>query len=247
MRLIRYLTFSAILLLLLASCQEKKKNFIIPKGYVGMFGYGSLMSKTFIETGLLEKNYDGPFLSAHLKTYKRSWTFAWPSTIPFPNSDGNYYKDYIIIQGDTIYPQNLVYLNIKEDPTSIINGVLYIVPETDLPTYDGWELGYERFEVTNLINDYIIEGGPVFAYKALPGFVIEPNNDYKRNIIELSYYKIIQDALNYWGKEFEAEYKQSTVLIDTMIVKENQKMLWTNPPLEKMKELKSSFKYNTSR
>jgi hypothetical protein len=124
--------------------------------------------------------------------------------------------------------------------------LLYIVPETDLPTYDSWELGYERFEVTNLVNDYIIEGGPVFAYKALPDFVIEPNNDYKRNIIELSYYKIIQDAFNYWGKYFEAEYKKSTVPVDTTIIRENQKSLWINPPLDKMKELKSSFNYNTS-
>lgn len=243
MKLIPYITLSTIFLLLFTSCQEKKKIFNIPEGYVGMFGYGSLMSKNFIESGLLEKNYDGPFLAAHLNGYKRSWTFAWPSTIPFPNTDGNYYKDYILIEGDTIYPQNLIYLNIKDSPTSIINGVLYIVPEDDLPTYDRWELGYERIEVTDLIQDFIIEGGRVFAYKALPDFVIEPNNDVKRNIIELSYSKIIQEAFDYWGEEFEAEYNKSTEPVNPSIINKNHKTLWLDPPLDKMEELKSSFKY----
>lgn len=240
-----FLVLSTILLLLIGSCQEKKKTFSIPEGHVGMFGYGSLMSKNFIDSALLKKNYDGPFLPAHLNNYKRSWTFAWPSTIPFPNADGNYYKDYILVDRDTIYPQNLLYLNIKEDPNSIINGVLYIVLKADLPTYDGWELGYERIEVTNLINDYFIEGGPVFAYKALPDFLIQPNDDHKRNIIELSYSKIIQDAFDYWGKEFEAEYKKSTDPVDSNIIHENQKLLWIDPPLDKMKKLKSSFKYTS--
>ena len=238
------LTIAIVLLLLLSGCQEKKKIFSIPDGHVGMFGYGSLMSKNFIESGLLEKNYNGPFLSAHLNSYQRSWTFAWPTSIPFPNADGNYYKDYVLVDLDTIYPQNLIYLNIKEDANSRINGVLYIVPEVDLPTYDEWELGYERIDVSDFISDYLITGGPVFAYKALPDFVMEPNLDYSRNIIELSYTKIIADAFDYWGKEFEAEFRNSTEFVDSTIIMENQKILWMNPPLDKMQELKSSFKYS---
>jgi predicted methyltransferase len=120
--------------------------------------------------------------------------------------------------------------------------VLYIVPKTDLTTYDSWELGYERIEVTDLINDYNIEGGAVFAYRALPDFVIEPEKDFKKNIIELNYSMIIHDAFDFWGKEFEAEYKKSTESIDTSIIKESQKMQWLNPPMDKIKELKSIFK-----
>ncbi len=245
MRLICSLALLAILLLLSESCQEKKKTFIIPEGHVGMFGYGSLMSKKFIDSVLLGKKYDGPFVSAHLNGFKRSWTFAWPSTIPFPNADGNYYKDYILVDGDTVFPRNLLYLNIKADAASTINGVLYIVPKADLPTYDGWELGYERIEVTQLVNDYVIEGGPVFAYKALPGFVMEPDSDYQRNIIEHSYANIIRDAFAYWGKEFEAEYIKSTEAIDSMIILDNQKKLWVNPPLQETEKLKALFKYTS--
>lgn len=247
MKIFPYLTLSAVLLLFFGSCQENKKTFIIPDGHIGMFGYGSLMSKNFIESGLLEKKYEGPYLLAHLNGYKRSWTFAWPSAIPFPNADGHYYKDYILMEGDTIYPQNLLYLNIREDAASRVNGVLYIVPKADLPAYDAWELGYERFEVTNLISDFIIEGGPVFAYKALPDFVMQPNHDYKRNIIELGYQNIIQDAFAYWGKEFEEEYKKSTEPVDATIIRENKKMLWIDPPLDKMEELKSGFTYSSQK
>jgi len=237
-----YLSFSIILILLLVSCREKKQIFKIPEGHIAMFGYGSLMSKNFIQNGLLQKNYNGPFLLTHLKGYKRSWTFAWPSSLPSLEPDGKFYRDYILINADTVYPQKIHYLNIKKDPNSIINGVLYIVPTADLTTYDSWELGYERIDVTDLIQDHIIVGGPVFAYRALPDFVEDPTNDYKKDIIELSYSNIIQDAFNYWGKEFEAEFKSSTESFDTTIIKVNQKTLWINPPLEKINELKSIFK-----
>ncbi len=243
MKHIPYLADLIIFLLLIGSCQENKKIFSISEGHVGMFGYGSLMSRNFIESGLLEKQYDGPYLKAHLKGYKRSWTFAWPSNLPSINADGNFYKEYILTRNDTIYPQNLMYLNIREDPGTILNGVLYLVPEADLPTYDGWELGYERFEVTKLINDYNVVGGPVFAYKALPDFVLEPVSDYTRNIIELGYSKIIQDAFDFWGKEFEAEFIKSTEIVDPVIIRENQKILWENPPLQKIEALRSKFKY----
>lgn len=230
-------------ILFLESCQEKIPTFQIPEGHVGMFGYGSLMSKKFIETGLLDKNYGGTFLPAHLKGYKRSWTFAWPTEIPLYNVDSTFTKDYILIEGDTIFPKYLHYLNIREDSNTVINGVLYIVPEADLPNYDAWELGYERFEVTDLIQGYTIEGGPVFAYKALPDFEVEPNNDYTRNVIERSYVKILEDAFGYWGKEFEAEYEKTTEPFDPAILHETHKILLTNPSMEKVEKLKSGFKY----
>ena len=133
MNLISTLTISAALAFLLGSCQEKIPTFKIPEGHVGMFGYGSLMSKKLIETGLLDKTYDGPYLPAHLKGYKRSWTFAWPTDIPLYNVDSTFSKDYILVEGDTIFPNYLNYLNIQEDSNTDINGVLYIVPEADLP------------------------------------------------------------------------------------------------------------------
>lgn len=118
-----------------------------------------------------------------------------------------------------------------------------ILPEADLPNYDAWELGYERFEVTDLIQGYAIEGGPVFAYKALPDFELEPNNDFAQNVIERSYMKILDDAFGYWGKEFEAEYQRTTESFDPSILHDTQKILLINPPMEKVQELKSGFKY----
>jgi hypothetical protein len=235
-------TFSILMLLMMGSCQEPKKSFIIPEGHVGMFGYGSLMSKKLIDTGLLAEKYDGPYLSAHLKGYKRSWSFVWPSTLPGYTTDGQYYRSSILVEGDTIFPQNIHYLNIREDSNSVINGVLYIVPFADLPSYDGWELGYERFEVTDLISDYIVEGGPVFAYKALPEFTKDPSDDFTENIIEQSYMDIILDAFGYWGKEFEEEYQNSTEPVNPRIFRESINLPWIDPPLDKLEELRSKFK-----
>ena len=227
---------------MISSCQESKKTFAIPEGHVGMFGYGSLMSKKLIDTGLLAEKYDGPYLSAHLKGYKRSWSFVWPSTLLEFTTDGKYYRSSIWVEGDTIIPQNTHYLNIREDSNSVINGVLYIVPFADLPSYDGWELGYERFEVTDLISDYIVEGGPVFAYKALPEFTKDPSDDFTENIIEQSYMDIILDAFAYWGKEFEEEYQKSTEAVDPAIIRESINIPWIDPPLDSLEVLRSKLK-----
>lgn len=238
------LCISITLALLIGSCREKQEVFRIPEGYVGMFGYGSLMSKNFIETGLLGGRYEGPFLPAHLRDYKRSWTFAWPSEIPSATADGQYYKAAVVVEGDTLYPRFLHYLNIREAAGSTLNGVLYMVPEGDLPVYDQWEPGYERFEVTDRIADYAIEGGPVYAYRALPGFEGEPDGDIARNAIERDYLDIIQQAFDYWGADFEAEYRQSTEPVDANIIRDMEKIPWKNPPLEKVEDLMRQFEYN---
>lgn len=230
-------------ILFLGSCQEKMETFSIPEGHVGMFGYGSLMSKSFIETGLVDKAYEGPFVSAQLKGYKRSWTFAWPTDVPLYNVDSTFSKDYILVGGDTIYPKYLHFLNIREDPNTVINGVLYIVPEADLPLYDIWELGYERFEVTELIQGYRVQGGPVFAYKALPDFTLEPNGDFRQNVIERAYWNILEDAFSYWGREFEAEFHKTTDPFDPAIRHDTHKVPWSNPDLGKLDELKAKFNY----
>ncbi|WP_026951293.1 gamma-glutamylcyclotransferase family protein [Algoriphagus mannitolivorans] len=229
------------LILILLGCKESKKTFVIPEGHVGMFGYGSLMSKKLIETGLLEESYDGPFLPAHILGYKRSWSFVLPTTIPGFTPNGEFYRSAILVNGDTIVPKNLLFLNIRQSPNTMLNGVLYIVPLEDLPTYDSWELGYERFEVTDLIQEYEVKGGPVFAYKAHPDFYAEPTDDYTHNIIEQSYWEIILDAFEYWGKDFEAEYYQSTDPVSPNIIQENLQLPWINPPVEIFEELKKKY------
>lgn len=64
MKKIDCIMLSNVMLLLSGSCKENTTTFNIPESRVGMFGYGSLMSKEFIESGLLDKKYDGPFISA---------------------------------------------------------------------------------------------------------------------------------------------------------------------------------------
>lgn len=246
MKKILCLMLASALLLVPGSCGEKEA-FNIPEGYVGMFGYGSLMSKNFIETGLLDAKYEGPFLPAHLRGYKRSWTFAWPADIPAATADGQYYRAAVLVGGDTIFPQFLHYLNIREAAGTTLNGVLYSVPESDLPVYDAWEPGYERFEVTDRIADYEIKGGPVYAYRALPGFESEPTGDIARNVIERDYLQIIRDAFDYWGAGFEAEYRESTEPVDANIIRDMVKFPWENPPLEKVEELMQQFEYSDPR
>lgn len=229
--------------MLLMSCKEMEPLFRIPEGHVGMFGYGSLMSKKFIQSSLLQKNYDGPFLAAGLKGYERSWSFAWPSSLPALSTDGKYYRDYIVERGDTIYPRYVHYLNIHPKDSSVINGVLYIVPTGDLPTYDSWELGYERVEVTGALQGYKIEGGPVFAYRALPAFEREPAGSVEESLIDESYVEIIENAFGYWGEEFRLQYENSTIPFAPDLARKSNKVVWEKPPLEEIEKLKRSFSY----
>ena len=241
MKLLTVSTSLIICFLILSSCKKSTETFLIPEGHVGMFGYGSLMSKKQIETGLLGESYDGPYLPAHLKGYRRSWSFVLPTPIPGYTPNGEYYKSAIRVDGDTLVPKNLLFLNIRESPNTILNGVLYLVPLEDLPTYDSWELGYERFEVTDLIQDYQVKGGPVYAYKAHPDFYAEPTDEFTHNIIEQSYWEIILEAFAHWGKEFEAEYYQSTAPVSPKIIQENLQLPWINPPVEIFVELKKKY------
>ncbi len=236
-----------LILFLFQNCREQRETFEIPEGYVGMFGYGSLMSKNFIETGLLGDKYEGPFLPAHLKGYRRSWTFAWPSEIPSASADGQYYKAAVLVNGDTVYPTYVHYLNIREEAGATLNGVLYTVPEADLPVYDQWEPGYERFEVTPLIADYEVKGGPVYAYRALPGFEKAPGSEPKLYVIERDYVRIIEEAFDYWGRAFETEYRESTEPVDSAIIRQTLTIPWENPPLEKVEELMQHFEYRDPR
>ena len=58
---------------------------------------------------------------------------------------------------------------------------------------------------------------------------------------KLEDYKVIQDAFNYWGKEFEAEYIKSTEPFDTTIILASQQKLWIDPPLDKVEELRAEL------
>lgn len=104
-------------------------------------------------------------------------------------------------------------------------------------------LGYERFEVTDLVQGYNIAGGPVFAYKALPDFDLEPNGDFRHSVVERAYWWILEDAFAYWGNEFEAEYQKTTDPFDPAILFETHKIILTDPAMEKVGELKAGFKY----
>lgn len=97
--------------------------------------------------------------------------------------------------------------------------------------------------MSDLIQGYTIEGGPVFAYKALPDFTWEPNDDHRQHVVDSGYWKIIEDAFVYWGEEFETEFRKSTKPFAPSILRETKKIPWTDPPMEKVKELKAKFKY----
>jgi hypothetical protein len=222
--------------------KDVMKTFRVPEKHVGMFAYGSLMSRE-LHARFSDTDYTGPFLPAHIWGYRRSWTFAWPCDIPFPDADGNCYREYIIEGVDRIYPKHLHFLNIREDPNSRLNGALFLVPEDALPVYDAYELGYERIDIGESLTDHLIEGGPVFAYRALPFFDKQPVPDPNRNIVDKSYLKRIRETLAYWGSTFEKAYQKSTLAVDPGIVREVHSEFWNDPPMEKFEKFRERYNH----
>jgi len=130
--------------LLLLSCNQNSGKEIvnIPKGKVGMIGYGSLTSKKQMELQL-GKKYEGPFRVIHLDGYQRYWNTIFPNNLPHPPVD-NIIE--CVVENDTIVPESLIALNIQESEGKSMNCCFFIIDEEDLQTMDNTEKGYERID-----------------------------------------------------------------------------------------------------
>ncbi len=189
-----------------AQGSSTKEKLIIPKGKVGLVGYGSLMSVASMER-TLGHAYTDKFLPIHIKGYQRIWNFAVPN-----NGTRGPNLFYFIMAGDTIYPRSVMALNIQEHRGGSMNACLFIIDTLELKMFDAREMGYSRIKLNDRIREFEIVGGDVYAYKALPSFTIQVTDNPKDNVIPRSYVKIVEeDGLLALGEQFRDEYYASTI------------------------------------
>jgi hypothetical protein len=210
MNTLKILIYALILALISTSCQTGKKSAIeIKEGYVGMIGYGSLMSlKSFEQT--LGHKYSQSIYQVHLNGYFRHWSyfrsFNDPKTTP---EDGLKYYGFILQDNDTIPFDGIVNLNISPKEKSKINCILYLITKDELIQFDKREFGYQKVDVTDKIEEYSFKGGQVYAYEHIPDPQFKV--DETKYVVIKDLADLITDACDSIGMNFRKEFDDSTI------------------------------------
>ena len=214
--MMRFTLLLCLALFLLASCQRQPQATIeIPDGKVGLVGYGSLTSKKQMALQL-GKPYNGTVDIIHLKGYQRTWTATTPNERSFPPLN-NLLR--CIYEGDSIYPNKLSVLNIREKNSVSINCCFFIMDEKDLDIIDQTEKGYQRIDVTNNIEEFKVTKGIVWAYQAMPEYteapVLEDPSMYTTPQI---YHDFLEAGFSELGDAYREEFYKTTLPIPQPIV-----------------------------
>src|SRR5690348_14194361 len=90
-----------------------------------LFGYGSLISIASLER-TLGRSYDGPYLPCVLQGWRRSWNVSMPNQNTF----------YAETPQGRMWPEQIIYLNIREAGGGQVNGMLFVVDHNELEAFD---------------------------------------------------------------------------------------------------------------
>jgi hypothetical protein len=203
-----YILFIPLFFLMFCSSVENKKTIIIKKGFVGMVGYGTLMSLRSIEQTLGYK-YQDSIYQVHLMGYVRAWSYFRPINDPQNASkDRTKYYGFIVQDKDTL----------------AFDGILYFITEKELSEFDRREFGYHRVDVTNKIEEYNFTGGKVYVYQHFlqPRDKSMADNKY---ILIKDYMDFITSICDSMGKNYRTEFDKSTVAPTSQIVP-YEKIVW---------------------
>lgn len=194
-----FLFFAFVIL----GCMQSKKELKLRDDEVGLIGYGSLTSIESMEETLGRK-YDGFFDVVELKDYKRNWK------VFMPNRNDMYDPYFTIRNGDTVYPKNILYLNIDSFPSGSLNGCLFVIKKSELSEFDKREWIYRRVDVTKNIDGLDIANGKVYAYTALDEF--KASNPVDSNIfaVRKTYLDIVDSAFKHLNPEYKNRFFQTT-------------------------------------
>ena len=99
-----------------------------------------------------------------------------------------------------------------------INCVLYFISPEEMAGFDKREWGYERIDVTDVIQEYDFTGGRVYAFQALPEYTYQPELDQKGSILDKAYVEKITTACDSIGKDFRNEFEETTYPYNPYIV-----------------------------
>lgn len=169
----------------------------LPPGHTLLFGYGSLLSIRSLER-TLGRTYDGPFLPCTIPGWRRTWDAAM--------SNETYFTDTV---DGPMYPENILYLNVRRDPGTRLNGVVFVVNEAELANFDKRESIYDRVEISGDL-DPVITDGPAYVYVCRPEHRLCDVRSPRQGAIRGSYIEIVETGLSAFDEEFRSAYRAST-------------------------------------
>ena len=201
---------SAILLFLFWSCQNNGKTTItLDDEFVGLIGYGSLISLQSMEETLGHRYQYASYL-VHMDGFRREWS-DYSKIVE--EEDG---QSFFYLEGkDTISVDGIISLNIAPKEDYRINCVLYLVKREELVKFDERESGYFRVDVTDKISDYQIKGSKVYTYESKT--MIDPKESKESYVITTEYNDLVNFACDSIGAEFRKEFDLTTIRPDSLI------------------------------
>jgi hypothetical protein len=214
------------LILLSAYCITQQKDTIkIQEDFVGMVGYGSLMSLKSMESTLGHQYSDSSYL-IHLKGFIRAWTSYRPLNNPMANDPkAPQFYGFILQNNDSIPFDGIVQLNVESQENSKINCILYLISKEDIINFDKREIGYERIDVTDRVEEYTITGGRVYVYQQAPNYYDKTTLNLAKFILIEDYVNMITQICDGIGENFRIEFDKSTVQPSSQVVP-SQKIGW---------------------
>jgi hypothetical protein len=167
-------------------------------GETAVVGYGSLLSTASLARSL-KREYDGPFHLCRLEGWRRSWDVAMPNA-------AFYFED----EGARVYPEKIIYLNVRPDAGALVNCAVFVVSAAELEAMHGREWIYHPTNVADALRGVRVEGGEAVVYVAREEYLVPRAADRHEAAIRASYLRILDQALDQAGPEFAAEYERST-------------------------------------
>jgi cation transport regulator ChaC len=165
-------------------------------GQIALLGYGSLLLKSSMER-TLARAYPAEPIVCRVDGWRRAWNATTPNDRFFYLEDGRRH-----------YPANIIYLNVVP-AVGLINGLIYLVDEQDLPGFDRREFTYSRVEVRDRL-DITVTGGPVWMYVSKPAHLFAGPASPREAAVRRSYLQIVESGLANLGQEFRSGYERST-------------------------------------
>jgi len=195
-------------------------------GEVALFGYGSLLMRESIERSLGHA-YDRPFVDCEVVGWRRIWDIAMPNRAIVAEREGQRFT-----------PARILYLNVRREPGTRLNGVLFVVSHAELAVFDKREWIYTRQNVTRELRGVALESGTVYMYVGMPNYHWDGTGSFRDVAVRRSYLVLLDEALRRRPPEFAAAYEASTQTVPAhLIVDDVQAALpWTtslianNPP-----------------
>ncbi len=180
-------------------------------GESALFGYGSLISIESLER-TLGHPYGGPFVICALEGWRRAWDVAMPNHTFFTKTASG-----------RMYPEYILYLNIRPDPGMLLNGVLFVVDQSELEAFDRREWIYSRENVTSQIRGAAISGGKAYVYVGKADYLLSGVKLPKLAAVRSSYLEILEAGFRDLGPPFQKHFEASSDPVPKHLIIDDRK------------------------